>query len=187
MYKLCQFIRTVTVPPVSAAIAMTLFFLFGNGIFTNSAHYAMALFTLTVLPLLPYPISLVKPAKERRGFQRRLAIIFSVIGYIIGLVFALCTKAPSAERVIYSTYLLSGLLIALCSFVFKHKSSGHACGIAGPAALLCYYISPFYAFCFLLLLPVSAASVQMKRHTLPQLITGSIIPILCMLISVLIF
>ena len=95
--------------------------------------------------------------------------------------------APSGEKTVYFTYLLSGIIIALTSFVFKYKSSGHTCGIADPVALLVYYINPVYALGFLLLLPVSQASVKMKRHTPSQLVTGSIIPVICMFISLSIF
>lgn len=184
MNKLCKIIRVLTVAPLAAAVAVSLLYFRGKGFFQNGLHYVMSLLTLTVLPLLAYPVSLIKKKDSRRKFQRSLAIVFAVLGYIAGLIFALCTGAPNGEKVLYLTYLLSGLAIALSSFVFKYKSSGHACGIAGPAALLFYYLSPYYLISFILLIPVSVASVQMKRHTVPQLITGSIIPIVCMFIAI---
>ena len=111
----------------------------------------------------------------------------SVAGYIGGMLFALLTSASVGERVLYLTYLLSGVAIAFSSFVLKKKSSGHACGIAGPVALLAYYIHPLYLLGLLLLLPVGYASLKMKRHTLPQLISGSVIPILCLFASLLLY
>lgn len=187
MNKFCKIIRILTVAPLAAAAAVSILYFRGKGFFQNGLHYAISLLTLTVLPLLAYPVSLVKAKENRRKFQRSLAIVFAVLGYIAGLIFALCTGAPNGEKVLYLTYLLSGLAIALSSFVFKYKSSGHACGIAGPAAILSYYLSPFYIISIILLIPVFIASVQMKRHTVPQLIAGSIIPIVCMFISIGIF
>ena len=183
MMKLCKIIRIITVAPVAAAAAVTLLFIHGN-FFVNNMHYIAALTALTVIPLSAYPVSLVKKADERRNFQRTLAIVFSVAGYIGGMLFALLTSASVGERVLYLTYLLSGVAIAFSSFVLKKKSSGHACGIAGPVALLAYYIHPLY---LLGLMPVGYASLKMKRHTLPQLISGSVIPILCLFASLLLY
>ena len=141
-----KFIRVITVAPVIAAVTVTLLYFFGNGIFKDTFHYIAALVTLTFFPLLAYPLSLIKPSETRRGFQRSAAIVFSVAGYIAGLVFSLVSGAPAGEKTVYFTYLLSGIIIALTSFVFKYKSSGHTCGIADPVALLVYYINPVYAF-----------------------------------------
>ncbi len=186
MMKLCKIIRIITVAPLAAAVALTLLLLHGN-FFVSNMHYIAALTALTVFPLLAYPISLVKKADERRKFQRTLAIVLSVAGYIGGMLFALLTSSSVGERVLYLTYLLSGIAIAFSSFVLKKKSSGHACGIAGPVALLAYYIHPLYLLGLLLLLPVGYASLKMKRHTLPQLIFGSVIPILCLFASLLLY
>ena len=186
MMKLCKIIRIITVAPLAAAVALTLLLLHGN-FFVSNMHYIAALTALTVFPLLAYPISLVKKADERRKFQRTLAIVLSVAGYIGGMLFALLTSSSVGERVLYLTYLLSGVAIAFSSFVLKKKSSGHACGIAGPVALLAYYIHPLYLLGLMLLLPVGYASLKMKRHTLPQLISGSVIPILCLFASLLLY
>ncbi len=182
MMRLCKIIRIITVAPIAAAAAVTLLFIHG-GFFTYNIHFAAALIALTVLPLSAYPVSLVKKADERRNFQRTLAIVLSVAGYISGTLFSFLTNAPDGEKVLYLTYLLSGVAIAFSSFVLKKKSSGHACGIAGPVALLAYYIHPLYLLGLLLLLPVGYASLKMKRHTLPQLVSGAIIPIVCLLAS----
>ena len=183
MMRLCKIIRIITVAPIAAAAAVTLLFIHG-GFFINNLHFAAALITLTVFPLLAYPVSLVKKADERRKFQRSLAIVFSVAGYIGGTLFSFLTNTTDGEKVLYLTYLLSGIAIAFSSFVLKKKSSGHACGIAGPVALLAYYINPLYLLGLLLLLPVGYASLKMKRHTLPQFICGSVIPVVCLFASI---
>lgn len=183
MMKLCKIIRIITVAPIAAAATVTLLFIHG-GFFTYNIHFAAALITLTVLPLSAYPVSLVKKADERRNFQRSLAIVFSVAGYIGGTLFSFLTNAPDDEKVLYLTYLLSGVAIAFSSFVLKKKSSGHACGIAGPVALLAYYINPLYPLGLLLLLPVGYASLKMKRHSLPQFVCGAVIPVACLFASI---
>lgn len=187
MNILSKSVRVLTVPPVIAAVTVTLLYFLGNNIIAGPWHYAAALAALTVFPLLAYPISLVKPQDKRRPFQRRLAIILSVAGYIGGFSFALVSDAPAGEKVLFTTYLLSGVLTALSSFVLKLKSSGHACGVSGPAAVLSYYISPWFLFSYILLIPVFWSSLRLRRHTAAQLIAGSIIPIVCLFVSIIIF
>lgn len=179
MDRLFKIIRVITVAPIAALITVILLFCFKNGFFVNSVHFAAAILSLTVLPLSAYPVSLLKPKSERRKFQRSLAIVFAVTGYIIGTLYSFLSKCSGGEKVLYLTYLLSGVVIALSSFVLKRKSSGHACGISGPVTLLTYYLSPIYALGYLLLIPVFIASVKMKRHTPAQFISGSIIPVIC--------
>lgn len=184
MNKLFKLIRIVTVAPTAALVTVIMLYLLKDGFFVNTMHFTAAILTLTVLPLSAYPVSLVKPKSERRNFQRSLAIVFAVFGYIAGTAYSFVSGGSSGERVMYLTYLLSGIMIALSSFILKRKSSGHACGISGPVTLLTYYLSPFCALGYFLLIPVFEASLKMKRHTLSQLISGSIIPIVCMLIAV---
>ena len=181
MNKLFKIIRVITVAPIAALITVILLFCFKQGFFVNNVRFAAAVLMLTVLPLSAY---LIKPKNERRSFQRSLAIVFAVAGYIIGTAYSFLSKCSSGEKVLYLTYLLSGVVIAANSFIFKRKSSGHACGISGPVTLLVYYLSPAYALGYLLLIPVFIASVKMKRHTPHQFISGSIIPILCFLAAV---
>jgi len=187
MQKLAKLIRIISVAPVGAAIALSLIYFQSASHFKNLTHYVVALICLTVLPLLAYPVSLIWKSDKRRHYQRTLAIILSVTGYFGVFFFALTTSAPSAEKIIYLSYLLSGTCIALFSFVFKKKSSGHACGIVGPIALLTYYVHPAFLTGLLLLFPVYWSSLVMKRHSLSQLISGSIIPAVAMLLSVALF
>ena len=121
MMKLCKIIRIITVAPLAAALAVTLLFLHG-GFFANGANFAAAIISLTVFPLLAYPVSLIKKGDERRRFQRSLAIVLAVAGYIGGLLFSLAANAADGERVLYLTYLLSGVAIAFSSFLLKKKS-----------------------------------------------------------------
>ena len=85
---------------------------------------------------------------------------------------------------LYLTYLFSGILMFVFSFVFKIKASGHACGFAGPVAMLAYQLGPRYLVLAVLLIAVYASSVILKRHTLPQLALGSVLPIVSMFIAI---
>lgn len=180
--KLAKFIRTVTVAPIMAGILVTLLHFNYDAAFLNNAHYFMALFFLSILPILAYPVSLLVPKIRRMGRrgQRNLAIVFAVIGYLFGTVYCLLFGYTAAELTIYLTYLFSGVAIALLSFLFHVKGSGHACGVSGPVAMLAAFLGMPYLFGYILLAFVFKSSVVLKRHTPAQLVIGSVVPVLCM-------
>ena len=48
--------------------------------------------------------------------------------------------------------------------------------------MLSVFVCPWFLFGYLLLTPVIWSSVKLKRHTATQLLVGSVIPVLAMLI-----
>lgn len=177
--KAAKIIRVITTVPVLAAVMLTALFIAKPELYAGTAHYICALVFLVVLPILAYPVSWLVPCIRRKGrdAQRNLAIIFSLVGYVAGVIFYLVDRGTKAELLIYLTYLLSGIVTALFSYVFHIKSSGHACGVAGPISVLVVALGPVWLLGYLVLLAVFWSSLVLNRHTLPQLILGSIIPI----------
>lgn len=177
-------IRTITAPHFMAFALTTLLYIgMGSAAFITPVHYIEAIFTLTILPLLGYVLCRAVPSLKRKGrrLERTLAIVFSLLGYLLGVAFALIGGGTEIELTLYFTYLISGMLTAICSFVFKFKASGHACGASGPAAMLSMYLGPVYALSFAVLIPVYISSLKLERHTLGQLIAGTIVPILALI------
>ena len=188
MNKVYKIIRVATVPPIMAA---ALFIVLGAFGVTTLIDSLLGIFFIGILPILSYPLQRFIPYYKDKGRegQRNLAIVFSVIGYIVGCVLALIFKAPLNTVVfIYLDYLLSGLLIAIFNKLFHLKASGHACGIVGPVAMLMYfglYIPA--AIGAVLTVFVFISSIGMKRHTFLQLLGGSAITLFALLILSLIF
>lgn len=188
MKKVAKSIRVITVAPIVAFVLINLLYFKGNNVFNNIWGYFIALFTLVILPLLAYPVQrILLPSKDKRQAERTLAIIFSICGYVIGLVFALIFNTSSVQKIMFLTYLLSGSLIALFSFGLKIKASGHMCGLAGPIALIVYVFGYYYLLLVFLLILVIWSSLKLRRHNLIELTIGSIIPIVALLISIMIF
>ena len=181
--KLAKFVRVITTVPIMAAAMLTAFYFLLPESFSGPDHYFCALLFLVVLPILAYPVSWVVPCLRQRGRdgQRTLAIFFSLAGYLAGVVFYLAADGTKLELLIYLTYLLSGIATALFSAAHI-KSSGHACGVAGPITMLAVGLSPLWALGYLILLAVFWSSLVLRRHTLPQLLLGSVIPIVILLI-----
>ena len=176
--KLAYFIRVVTLAPFMALVLLITLWLRAPETFGNLLSFAATVFFLTGLPLLAYPLQpLFKKFREAgREGQRKLAMLFAVIGYIGGLIFAIATGATQDVRIIYIAYLISGLLVTLTNKVLHFKASGHACGVAGPFMLLVYFGQPIGYFGFAVLAITWLASLYMKRHSWTQLLAGNPIP-----------
>lgn len=184
-----QLIRVITIPPFMAFAALTALFWLHPETFQGMVNYLWAVFCLTLLPLLAYPLQPLIPGfkdKGREG-QRQLAIIGAVAGYLLGVLWALLFAVPRQQLLIYLVYLISGGLILLFNQALRIRASGHACGVAGPLAFLCYLIGRESAF---ILLPVLAlvyrVSLKLKRHTWPELLWGSLISPAALLLSLLV-
>ena len=78
----------------------------------------------------------------------------------------------------FATYLCSGLLLAILSFKFKYRARGHACGVAGPGAMLTAYLGAAFLPAALLLVPIGISSVRLGRHTVLQVIIGSAVSVI---------
>lgn len=179
MNKVSSFVRIITIPPVFAVLLLVITFVMNKAYIGSLWNVVIGVLTLTVLPSLAYPLQrYIKPFKDKgRDGQRTLAMIFSFIGYLAGTVLSYIMSAPTELKIIYYEYLFCGVAILILNKVFKIKASGHACGIVGPVLVALYfkmYISALIGAC--LVIPVYISSIKTKRHTSKQLIVGSIIP-----------
>ncbi|MBQ6430869.1 MAG: hypothetical protein IJJ99_03210 [Oscillospiraceae bacterium] len=186
--KFAKLIRILTTAPVFAAILCSLLYALLPDSFASAERYFAALGFLTALPLLAYPASYAIPSLRKKGRdgQRNLAVGFSIIGYIGGFLLAVLGGGTATEKVMFGTYLISGVGIAVCTLL-HFKASGHTCGCSGPIAMLALYANPWFLIGYLLLTPIFWASKQLGRHSAAQLFAGAAIPVLAMLLCRLIF
>lgn len=181
--KLAKSIRVFTVPSVFAAVLCTVLYLRVEGAFASPGHYAAAMCFLAALPALSYPVCAAVPRLREKGrkAERDLGLVFSVAGYIGGVVFCLFAGSTAVEQLVYGTYLVSGLGLAACTLA-HFKASAHACGCSGPIMLLAVYVSPWFLLGYALLGAVMWASRSLDRHSPAQLIGGSVVPVLAMML-----
>lgn len=175
MNRLAKWVRTLTIPPVMAAVEIAVLRAAKGGFPGASAVWAI--FFLSVLPALSYPVWWLFPDLRRRGraAQRALAVVFSVTGYVGSAVYCFAARIGAMESVACMTYLLSGVTVAALSAA-KIKCSGHACGVSGPVLLLSRFVSPWFLTGYLLLVPVFWSSLRLGRHTPGELILGTLTP-----------
>ena len=187
--KLSRSVRIITLAPFMATLLFVILYIVNPAYYANFLHFIAVILFIAAFPILAYPLSYIIPKirKKGRNGQRSLAIVFSVLGYLFGFAFALISRAPNMEKVFYATYLISGILMFLLNFVFKVKSSGHACGVSGPVFCLSFLVSWFYLFGYFILVLVSFASFKLKSHDTKEIIIGALIPVVSFFISYSVF
>lgn len=187
MTKIAKFIRTVSVAPISAIIiSIIVYFLVPNS-YNNVLELLLMTSILGIIPILSYPLQhflhIIKGEDERNN-ERKLAFIFSIGGYVIGLLISIFFNISSIQKLLYLTYFFSGLILAVFNYLLRVRASGHMCGISGPIALSIYLFGWKYTAIFaLILFLVGWSSVKLKRHKYTELFFGFLVPILAMLIS----
>ncbi|MGN0106158.1 MAG: hypothetical protein ACI4A5_00495 [Hominilimicola sp.] len=180
-----RIIRIITIAPIMAFAAITIIYASKPQIFVRAVNYCLAVLFLTLLPISAYILKpLTRGNNCGRDGQRQLAILMAVIGYVCGTTWCLLSHAPKELLIIYLLYLISGLLILIFNKGLNIRASGHACGVVGPIMLLSYLLSPVYLIGAIILIPVCWASLKLKRHTWYELLLGSLIPVIALLLSI---
>jgi hypothetical protein len=179
MNRCAKAIRNITIPPVMAGIM--LFILWGKKpqVLGTAGSLWCGILFLTIFPILAYPLQSCLPGYREKGRegQRNLAMTFAVAGYILGVISNFFIRAPRGMWMIYLEYLISGVVIFFINKCFGFRASGHACGVAGPVALMVYFGIKALLPGVLVLALTIWASLKMKRHTAEQLLGGTAIPV----------
>lgn len=180
-------IRILTIAPLMALLTLSLLFWLHPAVFSSTLSFLLSVIFLVAMPVLGYPLQPVLPYFKHQGRegQRNLAMAMAMLGYLCGLAYSVFGGVTKSLLVIYLTYFLSGVGILVFNKLFHIRASGHACGVAGPVALLVYFLGPAALPGILLLALVFYASLKMHRHTLPQLFAGSFISLVSLIIALL--
>lgn len=187
---LAKAIRIITVPPLLIGSLLVVLYLYPSGVFTSLSSLLHALSFLAVIPSLSYLVWAVIPSlrKKGRASQRKLAFVFSILGYLGGVVYALTADISRGLTIILFTYFVSVVILTLINKLTVFRASGHGCGVTGPLLLPAYFVNPFWIIPSLFgLLAVYLSSLALKRHTLKELVAGSSAALLSFLVCVALF
>lgn len=178
--KIAKSISRVTVAPVMAFFTGVLSFIYRRNCFNGTGWFIYTIVFLTVLPLLAYPLhKLIPKSREKaRNGERKMAFILAIISYVLGTLITFVLDAPLIVKKIFMAYLLSGVFLSFVNKGLKFKASGHACGVSGPITLLTYLLGTKALWLFLLLPVVFWARINLGRHTVKELVAGTIVGII---------
>ncbi len=107
--------------------------------------------------------------------ERRAPFMLSILVYALGTILMFVLNAPpivSALMFCYTTNTLVTFLISL-----RWKISVHAVGVAGPFICLVYFMGWLYSPLLLLIIPIGWSRVELKAHTLAQVVAGFLLSI----------
>lgn len=176
MDHIAKTIRIITVPALTSGCAMTLLWLSDTAIYRSELDYVMVMLGLTVVPLLSYAFTAAVPKLREQGreTQRKYAMYFSAVGYLVAFVYGLAAHTAAPYKVITGTYVISIILLLVLNKGMHFKASGHACSTAGPLVAMGYFLGGWYVpaglgVCAL----VIWSSMELKQHRFWELMTGS--------------
>lgn len=175
--KAASLIRTVSIPPVMITVLIIILYITKPDIFDNIFEVILAILFLGFFPVLAYPAQSCFPEyrDEGRDGQRKLAFIFTLIGYTGALLWSLLAKVSTSLPLITTTYFLSVIMLIIINKVLHFKASGHACSFTSPAIFLIYFSGwKWGIICIVFAVLIWWSSVYLKRHTNQQLIGGMV-------------
>ncbi|HZJ89185.1 MAG TPA: hypothetical protein VFD05_00685 [Bacilli bacterium] len=173
--KFAKVIRFISIPPFVISLLALILSL------TKMITWLEALYAITFLgaiSLLAYPFAaLIDKNKEtRRKTMRKMAFVFTFIGYTAGFIFSLLMPLSDVANLIFQAYFISAIFLLITNGIFKFKASGHMTSITGPLVILAFYLPTYVIIpCLIFYVLVYWASLILKRHTRLEMIFGTVI------------
>lgn len=169
--------RGVTLPAILAAAVLVTVLIIRPEVFMHKSDFAVSLFCLVGCPVLAYPIAKCVPALRKKGREgaRNTAFLTSVIGYLIGVIYAYAIGAAPSLSFIHATYFFSVVLLLFCNKAVGLRASAHSCGAAGAAVLFGAVMGGFYWLIALTVFLFSLwSSLSLKRHDGKEFLFGAL-------------
>lgn len=181
-----KIIRIISVPPVMITFLLVILNTTRPDIFRNNVEVLTSIILLGIVPVLAYPFQLLFSSLEDKGriMQRKLAFIFSLIGYATALLWAILVHTSKELLMICATYFISVVILTFFNKVLKKRASGHACSITGPLVFLIYLVDWELIFpCIIIATLIFWSSLYLQRHTKTDLFYGVLSSLLAFALS----
>ena len=181
-----KIIRIISVPPIMVTFLLVILNIARPDIFRNNVEVLISIILLGIVPVLAYPFQFLSSSLEDNGriMQRKLAFIFSLIGYATALLWAILVHTSKELLMICSTYFISVVILTFFNKVLKKRASGHACSITGPLVFLIYLVDWKLIFpCIIIAMLIFWSSLYLQRHTKTDLFYGVLSSLLAFALS----
>ena len=147
-------------------------------------YTCITLFFLSIGPLLYILIGVrlgkLSDIDVSRRTQRFRPFIFGIVSAMIGWLILTLTNGPRNLQTVMIITVFSGIIMMVITLWWK--ISMHASSLGGVATMLTVLYGAVMLPLFVLLVLVSWSRVVLRRHTVPQVIAGSLAGIVLSLI-----
>ena len=166
--------RILTAPPFMTGALLILLGIARKDLFSDTCSMIAAWIGLVILPLMAYPIQKFIPGfkdKGREG-QRKLAFIFTLIGYTGCFIYSLI-NTEGAFRMFFGVYFFTITILCVLNRIVHIRASGHSASAVSPLVFSAIYVNIAAAICFATAFALSVwSSLYTKRHRLSELLAG---------------
>jgi len=174
-----KFISMVAHPPV---ISIPTFIILNYFLAGPDQFIVPTLISIIFGALIPISTSLILIKKMNTDLditdrtKRTMPLILAICSYLIGFLVLLWFGAPAIVSVLMLVYGTNTLIILIINFYWK--ISIHAMGIAGPTAAFIFAFGLVGVLLGLIIPLVMWSRLKLKKHTLSQVIAGSVLGLL---------
>lgn len=188
--RLAFFISAIFTPPLVVTLAILAIAVYYSDRYELFWLWAFAGILLLIGPAtiyvyFAYKKGAVSDINMSEREERLRPLIISLIGAIIVMWVLMDRDAPK-PLILLGMTLVSELVIIIFVTVFW-KISLHALTYSSAVTLLVYLFNPLAAILYVFLLPIGWARIYRKRHTLLQVVAGSLVGIIVVLAIFLLF
>lgn len=151
-----------------------------SNMLTTFIYAGLVLFFLSIGPmayiLIGVHLGKFTDVDVSQRTQRTGPFLFGLISAIAGLCTLVLTRGPKSLETLLVITIVSGAVMMITTFWWK--ISIHASSLAGAVTILVILYGTLVLPAFLLLVPLGWSRVVLRRHTVAQVITGSLVSII---------
>ena len=188
--RLAFMISAIFTPPLVVALAIL-----AIGVYYSDRYELFWLWVFAGILLLIGPASIYVYVAYKKGKvsdinmsereERLRPLIISLIGAIVVMWVLMDREAPK-PLILLGMTLVSELVIIIFVTIFW-KISLHLLAFSSAVTLLAYLFNPLAVLLYVFLVPIGWARIYRKRHTLSQVVAGSLVGIIVVLAIFILF
>jgi membrane-associated phospholipid phosphatase len=173
LYKFAKLVSNVLHPMTLSAVGfLSLIATADTSVQQKIILAVIALMFSSILPIL-FIYSQKEWIDTDERTERFIPLVIGIISYSLGFVALRAVAAPTIVQSLMFCYSTNTLLILLITSMWK--VSIHTTGAGGPLVALNYHFGVVIFPCYLAVLLVGISRLMMKKHTLNQVIVGTLI------------
>jgi len=177
--EIAKFISMVAHPPI---ISIPTFIILNYFLAGPDQFIVPTTISIIFGALIPISTSLILIKKMNTDLditdrtKRTMPLILAICSYLLGFLVLLCYGAPAVVSALMLVYGINTLIILIINFYWK--ISIHAMGIAGPTATFIFTFGLVGVLPGLIIPFVMWSRLKLKKHTLSQVIAGTVLGLL---------